>query len=322
MRDAGDMEDRIVIGQRIEAGVVAEWPFGAHLAQLDVALEHDLRVRGHLQIDGFALHQLDRRLAKKTGDDVLLNLGWRGHDGGECRRRVGADSDRNLHALAAQIGCGHGRHAGDRSRRARAAASCGRHDIDAGSRRASRCICSRRHAQPLAEVLGRHLLPLPVHPSGLAVVDLHAVHAHISLAVAVAPAWISGDDQRQCDEAATVHGPALQYGKVEHAEAIAPDDLLTQRLACRHDFGEVLPYLGQYGQHLQLAQHAFGRLHLHERLDAACDLVQTRCLKRHLHAAAAAELVHQHARAGIALDALEEQRRPTGRVACHAGFTA
>ena len=37
-------------------------------------------------------------------------------------------------------------------------------------------------AQRFAVVLGGYLLPLPVHAGGLAVVDLHAVHADVALA--------------------------------------------------------------------------------------------------------------------------------------------
>jgi hypothetical protein len=40
----------------------------------------------------------------------------------------------------------------------------------------------RRLAQGLTVVLSGDLLPLPVHAGGLAVVDLHAVHADIALA--------------------------------------------------------------------------------------------------------------------------------------------
>jgi hypothetical protein len=137
---------------------------------------------------------------------------------------------------------------------ARAATCCGGHDVNASRCRAAHRIRFGCHAQPLTEVLRCNLLTLPVHAGGLPVIDLHAVHAHISFAMA----RVAGDHQRQCDEAAAVHGPALQHGKVEQAEIVAEDDLFALGLPCRHDFGEVLPYLGQHGQHLQLAQHAFG----------------------------------------------------------------
>ena len=53
MRDAGDVEDRVVVVERIEAGVIAEGAFAAQLAQFDVAFEDDLAVGGHFQIATF-----------------------------------------------------------------------------------------------------------------------------------------------------------------------------------------------------------------------------------------------------------------------------
>ena len=51
--DAGDVEDRVLVRQRVEAGVVAEGPLGAQFAQVDVALEHDLGVGRHFQVRPF-----------------------------------------------------------------------------------------------------------------------------------------------------------------------------------------------------------------------------------------------------------------------------
>ena len=62
VRDAGDVKHRILIFQRIEAGVVAEWPFGAQLVEIHVTFKHDLRRGGNFQVDGLALHQFDRLL--------------------------------------------------------------------------------------------------------------------------------------------------------------------------------------------------------------------------------------------------------------------
>ena len=59
LREARQMEHRIVVGLRIEAGVIAEGPFAPPLARLDVAFEHDVRARGHLEIDADAFHHLD-----------------------------------------------------------------------------------------------------------------------------------------------------------------------------------------------------------------------------------------------------------------------
>ena len=51
------------------------------------------------------------------------------------------------------------------------------HEVDTG------CGVGRMAgAEAVAHVLGGYLLALPVHAGGLAVVDLHAVHAYVALA--------------------------------------------------------------------------------------------------------------------------------------------
>ena len=69
----------------------------------------------------------------------------------------------------------------------------------------------------VAVVLGGYFLALPVHAGGLAVVDLHAVHAD----VAPAGAGVSGVDAGQGDEAAAVVGPALEDGEGVEVEVFA-----------------------------------------------------------------------------------------------------
>ena len=48
MRDAGDVEDRILVFERVEAGVIAEGALGAEFVQIDVAFEDDLGVAPEL----------------------------------------------------------------------------------------------------------------------------------------------------------------------------------------------------------------------------------------------------------------------------------
>ena len=90
----------IVVGQGVEAGVVAKGAFGAQLVEADVTFEHDFRRGGHLQIDGLALDQLDGLLAEKAGDDELLYLRRCGDDGGEGGGGIGADGDGDLKNLS------------------------------------------------------------------------------------------------------------------------------------------------------------------------------------------------------------------------------
>ena len=113
MRDAGEVEDRVLVGQGVEAGVVAEGAFAAQLAQFDVAFEDDLGVGGDFQIDGLALDDLDRLAAQETGDQELLDLRRRGNDGGKGRGRIGADGHGNFKPRAFQIAHRHLRQAAD-----------------------------------------------------------------------------------------------------------------------------------------------------------------------------------------------------------------
>ena len=95
-RHRGDVEDREGLGGGVEAGVVAEGPLVGEVVLLDVALEHDLRVRRHLEVDGLRLDELDRLALEEPGQhqlvDVLRQRGARrvGRD------RVEAERDRDL----------------------------------------------------------------------------------------------------------------------------------------------------------------------------------------------------------------------------------
>ena len=86
---------------RVVAGVVAERALGAPSSPaLDVALEHDLGVGGHLEVDRAALHDLDRLAAQEAGHHHLVDvLGQRAR--ARVRGdRIGAERDRDLHAPA------------------------------------------------------------------------------------------------------------------------------------------------------------------------------------------------------------------------------
>ena len=54
-------------------------------------------VGGDFEVDGFALHKFDRLLAEEAGDEIFLDVGRCGHDGGKRERGVGADGDGNFH---------------------------------------------------------------------------------------------------------------------------------------------------------------------------------------------------------------------------------
>ena len=64
MRQGGDVEDRKLIGQAVEAGVVAERPLGdKRLLRVDISLNDEVGAGRHFEIDRLAFHQLDRPAA-------------------------------------------------------------------------------------------------------------------------------------------------------------------------------------------------------------------------------------------------------------------
>ena len=99
MRDAGDVEHRIIVFERIEAGMVAERSFAAQLAQFDIAFEHDLGIGGNFQIRSLALHHLDRLAAQEAGDHHLIQIGRQRQNRGIHGGRIGADGHGDIHAL-------------------------------------------------------------------------------------------------------------------------------------------------------------------------------------------------------------------------------
>ncbi len=103
MGDAGEVEDRVLVGHGVEAGVVAEGAFAAQFAEFDVAFEDDFGVGGDFEIDGFALDDFDGLAAQEAGDHELLDLGRRGNDGGEGGGGIGADGHGNFEARAFEI---------------------------------------------------------------------------------------------------------------------------------------------------------------------------------------------------------------------------
>ena len=157
-------------------------------------------------------------------------------------------------------------------------------------------------------MLGGNLLPLPVHAGRLAVVDLHAVHAHVALA----RFRVARNNAGQSDEAASVQRPALQDRKVEQVEVLREDDFLAGASFAAIVLGKNCRLRPAWAASSTF-QKALRRLHLHEGADAAGNFIQRIDLKGKLHAPLAAELVHQDAATGIAFDILEEQRRAAGR---------
>ncbi len=93
------MEDREVVGQRVEARVVAERALAAPLARLDVAFEHDVGLRRHLEVDRPRLHQLDPATREEPREQQLVEALRHGRGRRVAQRGLGADGHGHLEAL-------------------------------------------------------------------------------------------------------------------------------------------------------------------------------------------------------------------------------
>ena len=235
-------------------------------------------------------------LAEEAGDEILLDLRGGGDDGGEGGCGVGADSDTDLHAVAAdpgdgllvegaQVGGGGGASGGEG------------HEVYRGRR----IGCAG--AEAVAELLGGVLLALPVHAGGLLVVDLHAVHADVALAGFGVP----GDDAGEGDEGAAVLGPGGEDGEFGEVYGFTDmDDLLASGFALVDDFGEEAADLGEGGEEFEFVEEAGGCGGVEEGADAAGYVVEGGDIEGELHAGLGAELVHEDSCAGVADDVLEQ----------------
>src|ERR1017187_1065346 len=302
---AGDVKHRILVFKRVEAGVVAEGPFGAEFVEIDVAFEDDLGSGRNFEVNRLAFHQLDRLLPQESGDDVLLNVGRRGDDGGKRERRFGADGYGHVHPAGRAI-------AGGEHRTARRAS----HDVDRRRlkvvwqvvwQRVSDPLLSRirssytRVPHPVAVMFRRNFLPLPVHAGGALVIDLHPVHADVALP----GRRIARDHAGQRDEASAILWPAFEDGEIEQREIVALDNFFTW--AGGNGLGKKLAHLGKHRQHLHFVEEALRRLHIHEAADALGDFVKRIDFERKPHTASGAKLVDEKVRAGVALKVLEQK---------------
>src|SRR5947208_15745699 len=99
-------------------------------------------------------------------------------------------------------------------------------------------------------MLRSDFLPLPVHASGALVIDLHAIHAYVSLS----GCRIARHYARQCDESPPVLRPALQNREMVQAEVVFANDFLAW--TCRDCLWEELAHLGKHGQHFHFVEEA------------------------------------------------------------------
>jgi hypothetical protein len=235
-------------------------------------------------------------LAEEAGDEELLDFGRGGDDGGESGGGIGADGDGDFEART--FDCCRGDLGMGRCRAMFAGAAGGfGHGCDAGAA----VSVERWRAGAFAEMLGGVFLALPVHAGGLAVVDLHAVHAHVALAGAGSRVMTQGRVMKRPPS----RGQHLRMGKSSREKLSRRMTSLQGASLAEMVLGKTLPMAREVGQHFELFEEAFGGFDFEEGADAAGDFVEGALVgveaEGELHAAFGAELIDEDAGAGMAL---------------------
>ena len=97
MRDAGHVEDRVLVLQGVKPGVISKGTLRAQLVQMNVSFEDDFGGGRNFQVQGFAFHQLDRLLPQEPRNQVFLDIGWRRHDRRKRNCRISSNCHRDFH---------------------------------------------------------------------------------------------------------------------------------------------------------------------------------------------------------------------------------
>ena len=98
--DGRDVKDGVIVRQGIPARVIAEGPLFPQLAGVQVALHHDVRIRGNLHVHRLALHQFGALSPQKTGEVQLVNRRRKRRARRVDVDGVSAQGNRHLHARA------------------------------------------------------------------------------------------------------------------------------------------------------------------------------------------------------------------------------
>ncbi len=103
MRDGGNVHHRVIVGQRVIAGVIAERSLQMLLARIHVPLDDDFRIGRHFEWLRHTLDQLDRLAAQPAREHHLVNVGWqwRGASPDDCR--IATQRHRNRNSFRANV---------------------------------------------------------------------------------------------------------------------------------------------------------------------------------------------------------------------------
>ena len=101
--DGLHVQHRVVVGQGIVAGMVAERAFPPELAGVHPALDDDLGIRRHLQVVADAADHLHPLAPEEAGEHDLREEGRQRRRGRIGQGGVAAEADRHRHALAGRV---------------------------------------------------------------------------------------------------------------------------------------------------------------------------------------------------------------------------
>ena len=90
---------RLFIDTTVVANVVPRWPIHRGFPRGNGALQHDLRLGRHLEVDGFATGQVNALAAVEAGEQPFRKVDGQGGGGGQNHQGVDADGDRHLQLL-------------------------------------------------------------------------------------------------------------------------------------------------------------------------------------------------------------------------------
>ena len=101
--DGGGFEHRVIDALAHIAGELAERRFRLEIFSGDAAFDHQLGMRGHMQVDGLAFDQFERLADQRAGDGIFLDAIGRARAGEMRQHRRAADHERGLDIFVAAL---------------------------------------------------------------------------------------------------------------------------------------------------------------------------------------------------------------------------
>src|SRR5579884_326464 len=144
-----------------------------------------------------------------------------------------------------------------------------------------------------------------MHAGRLSVINLHTVHAYVSLP----RLRIASNNAGQRYEPPRVLRPALQNRQVAQIKIILSNYFFAR--TSRNRLRKKFSHLGEHGEHFYFVEKSLRRFHVHELPDPISNFIKRVNFNRHAHAPLGAELIDEN-RNVTAFRIFEQKRRSTG----------